>query len=123
VEDPAGVLPDVLSAYDDSFDTNWEDIEARLSKLKKFSEDRLTAANKRDSENQVERVQAVVKLVQRKEKIALDPKNKNVKELIKRSSVKTLKDCQEVLMFKSEKGIDKCGVQLMKRGKTSVPQH
>jgi hypothetical protein len=43
VEDPNYLLPDVLDAFDDSFDADWDDIEDRLSKLKKFSENRLTA--------------------------------------------------------------------------------
>ena len=51
VEDPNDLLPDVLDAFNDSFDANWDDIEDRLSKLKKFSEDRLTAEKKRDFEN------------------------------------------------------------------------
>ena len=52
VEDPNDLLPDVLDAFNDSFDANWDNIEDRLSKLKKFSEDRLTAEKKRDFENQ-----------------------------------------------------------------------
>jgi hypothetical protein len=84
IEDPNDLLPDVLDAFNDSFDANWDDIEARLNKLKKFSEDRLTAEKKRDFENQVERVQAVTRVVQTKEKIVLNPRNKNVRELIKR---------------------------------------
>jgi hypothetical protein len=111
VEDPNDLLPDVLDAFNDSFDANWDDIEDRLSKLKKFSEDRLTAEKKRDFENQVERVQAVTRVVQLKEKIVLDPRNKNVRELIKRSSVRTLNDGTEVLMFRSEQGINKSGTQ------------
>ncbi|CAB3978359.1 Hypothetical predicted protein [Paramuricea clavata] len=112
---------DVLDAFDESFNANWDDIEERLSKLKKFSEDRLTASKKRDFENQVERVQAVTRVVQTKEKIVLDPRNKYVRELIKRSSVRTLNDGTEVLVFRSEQGIDKSGTQIMKRGKTSIP--
>jgi hypothetical protein len=49
VEDPNDLLPDVLDAFNDSFDANWDDIEDRLSKLKKFSEDRLTAEKKRET--------------------------------------------------------------------------
>jgi hypothetical protein len=64
----------------------------------------------------VERVQAVTRVVQSKEKIPLDPRNKYVRELIKRSSVKTLNDGKEVLMFRSEQGINKSGIQIMKRG-------
>ena len=123
VEDPNDLLPDVLDAFNDSFDANWDDIEDRLSKLKKFSEDRLTAEKKRDFENQVERVQAVTRVVQSKEKIVLDPRNKNVRELIKRSSVRTLNDGTEVLMFRSEQGINKSGTQIMKRGKTNIPTY
>ncbi|CAB4016598.1 Hypothetical predicted protein [Paramuricea clavata] len=123
VEDPAGLLTDVLDAYDDSFDASWDDIKERLSKLKKFSKDQLRANKKRDFENQAERVQAVKRVVQEKEKIVLDPRNRNVRELIKRSSVRTLKDGTEVLMFRSEQGIDKSGVQIMKRGKTSIPTY
>ena len=37
VEDPNNLLPDVLDVFDESFDTNWDDIEARLDKLKKFT--------------------------------------------------------------------------------------
>jgi hypothetical protein len=118
VEDPNDLLPDELDAFNDSFDANWDDIEDCLSKLKKFSEDCLTAEKKRDFENQVERVQAVTRVVQLKEKI--DPRNKNVRELIKRSSVKTLNDGTEVLMFRSERGINKSGTQIIKRGKTSI---
>ncbi|CAB3977699.1 Hypothetical predicted protein [Paramuricea clavata] len=121
VEDPNNVLPDVLDAFDESFDTSWDDIEARLEKLKKFSEDRLTANKKRDFENQVERVQAVARVIKNKEGLVLDPKNRYVRELIKRSSVRTLKDGMEVLVFRSEQGIDKSGTQIMKRGKTSKP--
>ena len=89
VEDPNNLLPDVLDVFDESFDTNWNDIEARLDKLKKFT----TLQRKRDFENQVERVQAVTRVIQTKEKIVLvNPRNKNVRELIKRSSVRTLND-------------------------------
>ena len=123
VEDPNDLLPDVLDAFNDSFDANWHDIEDRLSKLKKFSEDRLTAEKKRDFENKVERVQAATRVIQTKEKIVLDPRNKNVRELIKRSSVRTLNDGTEVLMFRSEQGINKSGTQIMKRGKTSIPTY
>jgi hypothetical protein len=123
VEDPAGLLSDLLDVFNDSFDASHYDIEDRLSKLKKISKDRLTAAKKRDFENQVKRVQAVVRVAQAKEKIVLNPKNKNVRELIKRSSVKTLNDGTEVLMFRSEKGIDKSGTQIKKRGKTSIPTY
>ena len=123
VDDPEGLLPDVMDAFNDSFDASWEDIEERLSKLKKFSEDRLTAEKKRDFENQVERVQAVTRVVQAKEKIVLNPRNKNVRELIKRSSVRTLNDGTEVLVFRSEQGINKSGTQIMKRGKTSIPTY
>ena len=119
VEDPNNLLPDVLDAYDESFNTNWGDIEDRLSKLKKFS----TSLRKRDFENQVERVQAVTRVIQTKEKIVLDPRNRNVRELVKRSSVKTLKDGTEVLMFRSEQGINKSGTQILKRGKTSFPEY
>ena len=119
VEDPNNLLPDVLDAYDESFNANWDDIEARLSKLKKFS----TSLRKRDFENQVERVQAVTRVIQTKEKIVLDPRNRNVRELVKRSSVKTLKDGTEVLMFRSEQGINKSGTQILKRGKTSFPEY
>ena len=117
VEDPNNLLPDVLDAFDESFDANWDDIEDRLSKLKKFS----ASLRKRDFENQVERVQAVTRVVQAKEKIVLNPRNRNVRELIKRSSVRTLKGDIEVLMFRSEQGINKSGTQIMKHGKTSVP--
>ena len=123
VEDPNNLLPDVLDVYDESFNANWDDIEARLDKLKKFSEDHLTEKKKRDFENQVERVQAVTKVIQTKEKLVLNPRNKNVRELIKRSSVRTLNDGTEVLMFRSEQGVNKSGTQIMKRGKTSVPTY
>jgi hypothetical protein len=119
VEDPNNLLPDVLDVFDESFDTNWDDIEARLDKLKKLS----TLQRKRDFENQVERVQAVTRVIQIKEEIVLNPRNKNVRELIKRSSVRTLKDGTEVLMFRSEKGINKSGTQIMKRGKTSILEY
>jgi hypothetical protein len=69
----------------------------------------------------VERVQAVTRVIQTKEKLVLNPRNKYVRELIKRSSVKTLNDGTEVIMFRSEQGADKSGTQIMKRGKTSVP--
>ena len=71
----------------------------------------------------MERVQAVTRVVQAKEKIVLNPRNRNVRELIKRSSVRTLNDGTEVLMFRSEQGINKSGTQIMKRGKTSVPTY
>jgi hypothetical protein len=119
VEDPNNLLPDVLDAFDESFDADWDDIEERLSKLKKFS----TLQRKRDFENQVERVQAVTRVVQVKEKIVLNPRNRNVREFIKRSSVRTLNDGTEVLMFRSEQGINKSGTQIMKRGKTTVPTY
>jgi hypothetical protein len=112
VEDPNNLLPDVLDAFNDLFNADWGDIEDRLSKLKKFS----ASLRKRDFENQVERVQAVTRVIQTKEKVVLNPKNKYVRELIKRSSVKTLKDGTEVLMFRSEQGINKSGTQIMKRG-------
>ena len=123
IEDPNNLLPDVLDAFDESFDANWNDIEERLSKLKKFSENRLTAEKKRDFENQVERVQAVTRVVQTKEKIVLNPRKKYVRELIKRSSVRTLNDGTEVLMFRSEQSINKSDTQVMKRGKTSIPTY
>jgi hypothetical protein len=119
VEDPNNLLPDVLDVFDESFDANWDDIEARLDKLKKFT----TLQRKRDFENQVERVQAVTRVIQTKEKIVLNPRNKNVRELIKRSSVRTLNDGTEVLMSRSEQGVNKSGTQIMKRGKTSVPTY
>jgi hypothetical protein len=119
VEDPNNLLPDVLDAFDESFNTDWGDIEERLDKLKKFT----TLQRKRDFENQVERVQAVTRVIQTKEKIVLNPRNRNVRELIKRSSVRTLNDETEVLMFRSEQGINKSGIQIMKRGKTSVPTY
>jgi hypothetical protein len=121
IEDPNNLLPDVLDAFDESFNTDWDNIEDRLSKLKKFSEGRLTAQKKRDFENQVERVQAVTRVIKNKEGLLLDPKNKYVRELIKRSSVRTLNDGTEVLVFRSEQGIDKSGIQIMKRGKTNKP--
>ncbi|CAB4000201.1 Hypothetical predicted protein [Paramuricea clavata] len=117
VEDPNNVLPDVLDAFNESFDTDWDEIEARLEKLNKIS----TANKKRDFENQVERVQAVARVIKGKEGLVLDPKNRYVRELIKRSSVRTLNDGTEVLVFRSEQGIDKSGTQIMKRGKTSKP--
>ena len=123
VEDPNNLLPDVLDLFDESFDADWGDIEARLDKLKKLSEDHLTEKKKRDFENQVERVQAVTKVIQTKEKLVLNPRNKYVRELIKRSSVRTLKDGTEVLMFRSKQGINKSGTQIMKRGNTSVPAY
>ena len=116
VEDPNNLLPDVLDVFDELFDANWDDIEERLDKLKKFT----TLQRKRDFENQVERVQAVTRVIQTKEKIVLNPRNRNVRELIKRSSVRTLNDGTEVLMFRSEQGVNKSGTQIMKRGKTSV---
>ena len=119
VEDPNNLLPDVLDAFNDSFNADWGDIEDRLSKLKKFS----TSLRKQDFENQVERVQAVTKVIQTKEKIVLNPRNRNVRELIKRSSVRTLNDGTEVLMFRSEQGINKSGTQIMKRGKTNIPTY
>ncbi|CAB4002519.1 Hypothetical predicted protein [Paramuricea clavata] len=119
VEDPNNVLPDVLDAFNESFDTDWGDIEARLEKLNKIS----TANKKRDFENQVERVQAVARVIKGKEGLILDPKNKYVRELIKRSSVRTLKDGTEVLVFRSEQGINKSGTQIMKRGKTKIPMY
>ena len=119
VEDPNNLLTDVLDVFDESFDTNWDDIEARLDKLKKFT----TLQRKRDFENQVERVQAVTRVIQTKEKVVLNPRNRNVRELIKRSSVRTLNDGTEVLMFRSEQGVNKSGTQIMKRGKTSVPTY
>ena len=119
VEDPNNLLPDVMDAFDESFDADWVDIEDRLGKLKKFS----TVERKRDFENQVERVHAVTRVIQTKEKLVLDPRDRNVRELIKRSSVRTLKDGIEVIMFRSEQGINKSGTQIMKRGKTSVPTY
>ena len=118
VEDPNDLLPDVLDAFNDSFNADWDDIEDRLSKMSK-----LTVERKRDFENQVERVQAVTRVIQTKEKIVLNPRNKNVNELIKRSSVRTLNDDTEVLVFRSEQGINKSGTQIMKRGKTNIPTY
>jgi hypothetical protein len=119
VEDPNNLLPDVLDVFNDSFNADWGDIEDRLSKLKKFT----TLQRKRDFENQVERVQAVTRVIQTKEKLVLNPRNRNVRELIKRSSVRTLNDGTEVLKFRSEQGISKSGTQIMKRGKISVPTY
>ncbi|CAB4006109.1 Hypothetical predicted protein [Paramuricea clavata] len=115
VEDPNNVLPDVLDAFNESFDADWDEIEARLEKLNKIS----TENKKRDFENQVERVQAVTRVIKGKEGLILDPRNRYVRELIKRSSVRTLRDGTEVLVFRSEQGIDKSGTQIFKRGKTS----
>jgi hypothetical protein len=86
------------------------DIEEKLSKLRK--------ERKRDFKDQVDRVDAVVRVVQAKEKIVIDPKNKYVRELIDRSAVDTLNDKTEVFMFRSKEGINKSGIQIMKRGKT-----
>ncbi|CAB3999223.1 Hypothetical predicted protein [Paramuricea clavata] len=121
VEDPNNVLPDVLDAFDESFDADWDEIKIRLSKLKKFSEDQLTASKKRDFENQVERVHAVTRVIKGKEGLILDPRNRHVRELINRSSVRTLNDGTEVLVFRSEQGINKSGTQITKRGKTKIP--
>ena len=118
VEDPNNLLPDVLDAFGESFNTDWDDIEERLDKLKIT-----TLQRKRDFENQVERVQAVTSVIQTKEKIVLNPRNRNVRELIKRSSIRSLNDGTEVLMFRSEQGINKSGTQIIKRGKTSVPAY
>ena len=35
MEDPNNLLPDVLDAFDESFDADWDNIEERLDKLKK----------------------------------------------------------------------------------------
>ncbi|CAB3985270.1 Hypothetical predicted protein [Paramuricea clavata] len=115
VEDPNNLLPDVLDAFNESFDADWDEIVARLEKLNKIS----TANKKRDFENQVERVQAVARVIKGKEGLVPDPRNRYVRELIKRSSVRTLKDGTEVLVFRSEQGINRSGTQIMKRGKTS----
>ncbi|CAB4015171.1 Hypothetical predicted protein [Paramuricea clavata] len=120
VEDPHNLLPDVLDAFDKSFDADWDEIKARLEKLKKFSDGRLTASMKRDYKNQVERVQAVKRVIKGKEGLIMDPKNIYVRELIDRSAVRTLNDGTEVLMFRSEQGIEKSGTQIMKRGKTKT---
>ena len=71
----------------------------------------------------MERVQAVTRVIQTKEKIVLNPRNRNVRELIKRSSVRTLNDGTEVLLFRSEQGVNKSGTQIMKRGKTKIPTY
>jgi hypothetical protein len=118
VEDSNDLLPDVLEASTDSLNVDWEEINNRLSKMS-----RLTVDNKMDFKNQWERVQAVTRVVQSKEKIPLDPRNKYVRELIKRSSFKTLNDGTEVLMFRSEQGINKSGIQIMKRGKANIPTY
>ncbi|CAB3984893.1 Hypothetical predicted protein [Paramuricea clavata] len=117
VEDPNNVLPDVLDAFNESFNADWDEIEARLEKLNKIS----TENKKRDFGNQVERVQAVTRVIKGKEGLILDPRNRYVRELIKRSSVKTLKDGTEVLVFRSEQGINKSGTQIMKRGFSDKP--
>ncbi|CAB3977554.1 Hypothetical predicted protein [Paramuricea clavata] len=88
ISEPSG---NVLDAFKESFNTDWDDIEERLDKVKKFT----TLQRKRDFENQVERVQAVTRVIQAKEKIVLNPRNRNVRELIKRSSVRTLNDGTE----------------------------
>ncbi|CAB4008448.1 Hypothetical predicted protein, partial [Paramuricea clavata] len=111
VEDPDGLLPVVLDIFNDTFDTDWFNIEKRLERLNKLS----SVEKKRDFRNQVERVQAVTRVIKGKEGLILDPKNKYVRELIKRSSVRTLNDGTEVLVFRSEQGIDKSGTQIMKR--------
>jgi hypothetical protein len=124
VEDPNNLLPKVLrSVFNDSFDVNYYDMEYRLRKLTEFSDDLDTAEKKRDFENQEERVHAVAIVVQLKEKIVFNPISKNVEELIRRSSVRTLIDGTEVLMFRSEQGINKSGNQIMKRGRTSIPTY
>ncbi|CAB4002136.1 Hypothetical predicted protein [Paramuricea clavata] len=56
----------------------------------------------------MERVQAVTRVIKNKEGLILDPRNRYVRELIKRSSVKTLKDGTEVLVFRSEQGMSTC---------------
>jgi hypothetical protein len=118
VGDPNDLLPDVLEASTDSLNIDWEELNNRLSKMS-----RLTVDNKMGFKNQWERVQAVTRVIQTKEKIVLDPRNKYVRELIKRSSVRTLNDGTEVLMFRSEQGINKSGIQIMKRGKTNIPTY
>ncbi|CAB4010659.1 integrase core domain-containing [Paramuricea clavata] len=119
VEDPNSVLPDVLDAFNESFDADWDEREARLEKLNKIS----TENKKRDFESQVERVQAVTRVIKNKEGLILDPRNRYVRELIKRSSVRTLKDGTEVLVFRSEQGINKSGTQIMKRGFSNKPTY
>ncbi|CAB3978673.1 Hypothetical predicted protein [Paramuricea clavata] len=47
VEDPNNLLPDVLDVFDESFNTDWSDIEERLDRLKKFT----TLQRKKDFEN------------------------------------------------------------------------
>lgn len=66
---------------------------------------------------------SVTKLVEKTEKISLNPKSKLVMELIDSSSVKTLRDGTEVLMFRSKKGAEKGDLQITKRVKTSIPKY
>ncbi|CAB4003983.1 Hypothetical predicted protein [Paramuricea clavata] len=87
VEDPNDLLPDVLN---DSFDTNSDDIEDRLSKL---------------------------------EKVLRRPSHSREEKRLRKPGGTTLNDGTEVLMFRSEQGINKCGTQIMKRGKTSIPTY
>ena len=70
----------------------------------------------------MERVVAVTKIIQNKEKINLNPNNPIAREILDRSSVKTLTDDTKVLYFRSKRGVkeENSGVQILKRGKTST---
>ena len=104
---------EVLDAFDESFDTDQDDILNRLANIK--------TRNQINFNDQAERVYAVTKLIEKKEKITLNPQRRSVRELVNRSSVKTLKDGVDVLYFRSKKGMEKSGLQITKRGKTSAP--
>ena len=119
-QDSNYLLAKILNVLNDSFDARHADMEYRYNKLKKFSDTLDTKKKKKDFKNTVERVRAVIGVVQLKEKIVLNLKSRYVGELISRSAVKTMNDGTELLMFKSEKGISKSGTQIMKRGKTGV---
>jgi hypothetical protein len=95
---------EVLDAFDESFDTDQDDILNRLANIKN--------RNQINFNDQVERVYAVTKLIEKKEKITLNPQSRSVRELVNRSSVKTLKDGVDVLYFRSKKGMEKSGLQI-----------
>ena len=92
---------DFYNVLDETIDDNAsileDDILERLKNVK--------VKNQRDYNDQLERVVAVSKIIQNKERINLNPHNQYAREILDRSSVKTLTDGTKVLYFRSNRGV------------------
>ena len=89
-------------------------IKERLEKVR--------GKNKANIEDQVERIHTVIKLIQRKQRIDLNPNNPIAKEIFDRSIVRKLKVDTHTLQFKSKqrKIISKGSQIIRKKGRSCM---